>query len=62
MAKLTHTNFATTPYANYIEVCKKLDEHILGDFAKKSVLVNSGAGSLRTPSRSPANTPAAPPS
>ena len=43
VAKLTHTNFATTPYANYIEVCKKLDEHTPGDFAKKSVLVNSGA-------------------
>ncbi|PJM73497.1 4-aminobutyrate--2-oxoglutarate transaminase [Bifidobacterium primatium] len=43
VAKLTHTNFATTPYANYIEVCKKLAEHTPGDFAKKSVLVNSGA-------------------
>lgn len=43
VAKLTHTNFATTPYANYVEVCKKLDEHTPGDFAKKSVLVNSGA-------------------
>ncbi|TPF96454.1 4-aminobutyrate aminotransferase [Bifidobacterium sp. UTCIF-39] len=43
VAKLTHTNFATTPYANYIEVCKKLAEHTPGDFPKKSVLVNSGA-------------------
>lgn len=43
VAKLTHTNFATTPYANYVEVCKKLAEHTPGDFAKKSVLVNSGA-------------------
>lgn len=43
VAKLTHTNFATTPYAPYIEVCKKLAEHIPGDFDKKSVLVNSGA-------------------
>lgn len=43
VAKLTHTNFATTPYSNYIEVCKKLAEHTPGDFPKKSVLVNSGA-------------------
>ena len=43
VTKLTHTNFATTPYENYIEVCKKLAEHTPGDFAKKSVLVNSGA-------------------
>lgn len=43
VVKLTHTNFATTPYENYIEVCKKLAEHTPGDFPKKSVLVNSGA-------------------
>jgi 4-aminobutyrate aminotransferase/(S)-3-amino-2-methylpropionate transaminase len=43
VAKLTHTNFATTPYAGYVEVCKKLAEHTPGDFAKKSVLLNSGA-------------------
>lgn len=43
VAKLTHTNFATTPYANYVEVCRLLDRHIPGDFPKKSVLVNSGA-------------------
>ncbi|MBW3094888.1 4-aminobutyrate--2-oxoglutarate transaminase [Bifidobacterium sp. 64T4] len=43
VTKLTHTNFATTPYANYIDVCKKLAEHTPGDFPKKSVLVNSGA-------------------
>lgn len=43
VTKLTHTNFATTPYENYIDVCKKLAEHTPGDFPKKSVLVNSGA-------------------
>ena len=43
VAKLTHTNFATTPYEGYVDVCKKLAEHTPGDFAKKSVLLNSGA-------------------
>ena len=42
-AKLTHTNFATTPYAGYVDVCEKLAEHTPGDFPKKSVLLNSGA-------------------
>ncbi|MCI1634826.1 4-aminobutyrate--2-oxoglutarate transaminase [Bifidobacterium sp.] len=43
VAKLTHTNFATTPYESYIDVCEKLAEHTPGDFPKKSVLLNSGA-------------------
>ncbi|MFT8704776.1 4-aminobutyrate--2-oxoglutarate transaminase [Bifidobacterium aquikefiricola] len=43
VAKLTHTNFATTPYESYIKVCEKLAEHTPGDFPKKSVLLNSGA-------------------
>jgi 4-aminobutyrate aminotransferase/(S)-3-amino-2-methylpropionate transaminase len=43
VAKLTHTNFATTPYESYVEVCEKLAEHTPGDFPKKSVLLNSGA-------------------
>ena len=43
VTKMTHTNFATTPYAGYVEVCKKLSEHTPGSFAKKSVLLNSGA-------------------
>ncbi|MCI1984336.1 MAG: 4-aminobutyrate--2-oxoglutarate transaminase [Bifidobacteriaceae bacterium] len=42
-AKLLHTCFATTPYAGYVEVCKKLAEHTPGDFPKKSLLLNSGA-------------------
>ena len=41
--KLLHTCFATTPYAGYVEVCKKLAEHTPGDFPKKSILLNSGA-------------------
>jgi 4-aminobutyrate aminotransferase/(S)-3-amino-2-methylpropionate transaminase len=43
VAKLTHTNFATTPYEGYVRVCRKLAEHIPGQWEKKSVLLNSGA-------------------
>ncbi|MFT8704487.1 4-aminobutyrate--2-oxoglutarate transaminase [Bifidobacterium aquikefiricola] len=43
VGKFTHTNFATTPYQGYVAVCKKLSEHTPGSFAKKSVLLNSGA-------------------
>uniref|UniRef100_UPI0028DBF25D 4-aminobutyrate--2-oxoglutarate transaminase n=1 Tax=uncultured Bifidobacterium sp. TaxID=165187 RepID=UPI0028DBF25D len=43
VARLTHTNFATTPYAGYVDVCEKLAKHTPGDFPKKSVLLNSGA-------------------
>lgn len=42
-AALMHTNFATTPYEGYVEVCRLLAEHTPGDFPKKSVLVNSGS-------------------
>lgn len=45
-AKLTHTNFATTPYAEYIEVCRLLSKHVPIDGPTKSVLVNSGAESV----------------
>ncbi|MCI1915041.1 MAG: 4-aminobutyrate--2-oxoglutarate transaminase [Bifidobacteriaceae bacterium] len=41
--KLLHTCFATTPYAGYVEVCKKLAELTPGSFPKKSILLNSGA-------------------
>ena len=41
--KFTHTNFTTAPYENYIEVCEWLNKNTPGKFAKKSVLVNSGA-------------------
>jgi len=41
--KFTHTNFTTAPYENYIEVCEWLNKNTPGKFAKKSVLLNSGA-------------------
>jgi 4-aminobutyrate aminotransferase/(S)-3-amino-2-methylpropionate transaminase len=42
-SKLTHTLFAVAGYESYIEVCELLAKHTPGNFAKKSVLVNSGA-------------------
>jgi 4-aminobutyrate aminotransferase/(S)-3-amino-2-methylpropionate transaminase len=41
--KLTHTCFMVAGYDGYIEVCEKLNEITPGDFAKKTVLLNSGA-------------------
>ncbi|PPG90384.1 4-aminobutyrate--2-oxoglutarate transaminase [Rathayibacter rathayi] len=43
LARLTHTLFTVTPYEPYIRVAELLAEHTPGDFAKKTVLVNSGA-------------------
>ncbi len=43
LAKLTHTLFTVTPYEGYVRVAEYLARHTPGDFAKKSVLVNSGA-------------------
>jgi 4-aminobutyrate aminotransferase/(S)-3-amino-2-methylpropionate transaminase len=41
--KLTHTLFTITPYESYVRVAELLAQHTPGDFAKKTVLVNSGA-------------------
>lgn len=41
--KLTHTLFTVTPYENYVRVAEKLSEITPGDFAKHTILVNSGA-------------------
>ncbi|MFC6357364.1 4-aminobutyrate--2-oxoglutarate transaminase [Luethyella okanaganae] len=38
-----HTLFTITPYEAYVRVAELLAEHTPGDFAKKTVLVNSGA-------------------
>ncbi|GAA1059669.1 4-aminobutyrate--2-oxoglutarate transaminase [Agromyces bracchium] len=38
-----HTLFTITPYEEYVRVAELLAAHTPGDFAKKSVLVNSGA-------------------
>ncbi len=43
LQKLTHTLFTITPYESYVRVAEYLAEHTPGDFAKKTVLVNSGA-------------------
>lgn len=43
LEKLTHTLFTVTPYEVYVRVAELLAEHTPGDFAKKSMLVNSGA-------------------
>ncbi len=40
---VTHAMFTITPYESYVRVCELLAEHTPGDFAKKSVLLNSGA-------------------
>ena len=45
-SQITHTLFAVAGYEPYIEVCELLARHTPGDFAKKSVLVNSGAEAL----------------
>lgn len=39
----THTCFMVSPYESYVAVCEKLNELTPGSFAKKTVLLNSGA-------------------
>ncbi len=41
--QVLHAGFNVTPYESYIRVCEKLNQHMPGSFAKKSLLVNSGA-------------------
>lgn len=43
LGEFTHGLFTVTPYEGYVRVAELLVEHTPGDFAKKSVLVNSGA-------------------
>jgi 4-aminobutyrate aminotransferase/(S)-3-amino-2-methylpropionate transaminase len=38
-----HTCFSVVPYANYVELAEKLNRLVPGDFAKKTILVNTGA-------------------
>src|SRR5271157_3271752 len=38
-----HTCFSVAPYAKYIELAEKLNSLVPGNFAKKTILVNSGA-------------------
>ena len=46
VAEFTHTCFMVAPYLGYIEVCEALNRLTPGKFAKKSVLLNSGAEAL----------------
>ena len=43
LQEFVHTLFTITPYEEYVRVAELLAEHTPGDFAKKTVLVNSGA-------------------
>ena len=43
LAAFTHVMFTVTPYEGYVRVAELLAEHTPGDFAKKTVLLNSGA-------------------
>lgn len=43
LAEFTHAMFTITPYEGYVRVAELLAEHTPGDFAKKTMLVNSGA-------------------
>ncbi|RZU64506.1 4-aminobutyrate aminotransferase [Microterricola gilva] len=43
LGDVIHTLFTVTPYEEYVRVAELLAEHTPGSFAKKSVLVNSGA-------------------
>ncbi len=41
--KLTHTCFQVLAYEPYVELCERINARVPGDFAKKSVLLNSGS-------------------
>ncbi len=43
LAEITHAMFTISPYESYVRVAELLAEHTPGTFAKKSVLLNSGA-------------------
>ncbi len=43
LGDVIHTLFTVTPYEEYVRVAELLAQHTPGDFAKKTMLVNSGA-------------------
>jgi 4-aminobutyrate aminotransferase / (S)-3-amino-2-methylpropionate transaminase / 5-aminovalerate transaminase len=43
LAEITHAMFTISPYESYVRVAELLAAHTPGEFAKKSVLLNSGA-------------------
>ncbi len=44
--RFLHTCFSVAPYEDYISVAEKLNKITPGDFAKKTILVNSGAEAI----------------
>jgi 4-aminobutyrate aminotransferase/(S)-3-amino-2-methylpropionate transaminase len=44
--RFLHTCFSVAPYADYITLAEKLNALAPGDFAKKTILVNSGAEAI----------------
>jgi 4-aminobutyrate aminotransferase/(S)-3-amino-2-methylpropionate transaminase len=44
--RFLHTCFSVVPYSDYIALAEKLNELAPGDFAKKTILVNSGAEAI----------------
>lgn len=43
LGEITHAMFTISPYESYVRLAELLAEHTPGDFAKKTVLLNSGA-------------------
>ena len=46
LARFTHTCFSVAPYEGYVALAEKLNRITPGSFAKKTMLVNSGAEAL----------------
>jgi 4-aminobutyrate aminotransferase/(S)-3-amino-2-methylpropionate transaminase len=44
--EVVHTCFSVAPYEKYVELAEKLNSLTPGDFAKKTLLVNSGAEAI----------------
>src|SRR6202046_2646344 len=44
--RFLHTCFSVSPYGDYVGLAKKLNSLVPGDFAKKTILVNSGAEAI----------------
>jgi 4-aminobutyrate aminotransferase / (S)-3-amino-2-methylpropionate transaminase / 5-aminovalerate transaminase len=44
--RFLHTCFAVAPYGDYVDLAEKLNSLAPGDFAKKTILVNSGAEAI----------------
>src|ERR1700736_2193017 len=51
LEKYTHLCFSVTPYESYIAVAEKLNALAPGKFAKKTFIVNTGAGAVENSSK-----------